>query len=345
MASPHVSIKDIARAAGVSYSTVSRALNENPAISQEVRERVQTIAQEMGYTPNALAQSLHFRLTHSIGVVITTIADPFFADVVHGVEEIAQEADLSVFLSASNNDPEREMRIIETYARRRVDGIIVAASRIGEDYAGQLDEIRIPVIMVNNQAPDHYRNLCSISVDDYQGACLAVDHLIALGHTRIGYIGVSNRPSSNAHRLQGYTDTLEKHGIIPQSGWVGIGAATGYEDFKSDLQVGHELAPALIQNGVTGLFCYCDTVAIGALMACRKLGIPVPEAISIIGFDDNDMCEIVTPQLTTIHQPKRRMGQLAMKMLLSCMHGEIISDCILEPKLVRRASTASLQKT
>src|SRR4030067_341913 len=142
-----VSIKDIAKAAVVSYSTVSRALNDNPLISQEVRTRIQALAQSMGYSPNALAQSLQSRLSNSIGLVITTIADPFFADLALGLEEVAHQADISVFLASSHNDPEREIKIIQTFERRRVGGVIVASSPIGSEYATRLERIRIPVVM------------------------------------------------------------------------------------------------------------------------------------------------------------------------------------------------------
>src|SRR5512138_368450 len=123
-----ISIKDIARQAGVSYSTVSRALHDNPLISHEVRTRIQELAKSMGYTPNALAQGLLSHRTDSIGMVITTISDPFFVDVLSGVEEVAQESGYSILMATSNNDPEREIKVIETFSRRRVDGVIVAAS-------------------------------------------------------------------------------------------------------------------------------------------------------------------------------------------------------------------------
>jgi DNA-binding LacI/PurR family transcriptional regulator len=340
---PRVSIKDIARAAGVSYSTVSRALNDNPAISQEVRTRIQGLALTMGYTPNALAQGLLSRRTNSIGLVITTISDPFFVDILKGVEEVAQEADISVFLATSNNDPDREIKIIETFSRRRVDGVIVAASRISSEYTRRLEKVPIPVVTVNNQAEGDYRNLYSISVDDYLGGRLAMQHLIGLGHRRIGYIGVSNRPGSNSRRMEAYLDALREQGITPQDDWLCINQTTARGDLDGDLNAGQCLAPALIQAGITALFCYCDTVAVGAILACRKLGIDVPAQISVVGFDDNDLCEIVCPALTTVGQPKREMGQTAMRMLLASIDGEMVSDHVVKPYLVVRDSTAPVR--
>src|SRR5947209_4704001 len=136
------SIQDIAQAAGVSHSTVSRALRNSPLISVDVRERIQRLAHEMGYTPNAIAQSLQTRQTSTIGLVVTSIADPFFSDVVKGVEEVTRAAGFSVFLSATHNDPDQEMAIIETFHRRRVDGNLIASSRT-TNYRQHLDHIQI----------------------------------------------------------------------------------------------------------------------------------------------------------------------------------------------------------
>ncbi len=337
-----ISIKDVAREAGVSYSTVSRALNHSPLISEEVRARVQTLAQEMGYTPNALAQSLQSNRSHSIGVVITTISDPFFAGVVQGVEEAAREAGLNVFLATSNNDPENELRIIESFHRRRVDGVIVAASRIGEDYTQKLERVRIPVIMINSQAVGTLQDLHAISIDDLAGARLAVEHLYALGHRRIGYVGVQNRPGSNARRLEGYQQVLQQYDLPRTSEWVQVSDGAILEGLEGDLRAGHALASALLRHDVTAIFCYCDSVAAGVVAACRDLGIDVPGQVSIIGFDDSELCELLCPPLTTIHQPMVEMGRMALRMLADTLAGKPVSDVTLQPSLVVRGSTARL---
>jgi LacI family transcriptional regulator/LacI family repressor for deo operon, udp, cdd, tsx, nupC, and nupG len=309
-------------------------------ISQEVRTRIQALAQSMGYSPNALAQSLQSLLSHSIGLVITTIADPFYADIADGVEEVAQRAGISVFLATSHNDPERELRIIESFERRRVDGVIIASSLIGSDYANRLEQISIPVIMINNQAAGDYDNLYSVAVDDYRGARLVMKHLLDLGHRRIGYIGVQNRPGSNERRMHGYRDSLEEYGVQAQPEWVQMDTSRSREDFAGDVDVGQVLAPVLLNQGVTALFCYCDTVAAGAIIACHKLGYPIPDRISLAGFDDTDVCTVLTPPLTTVRQPRREMGQLAMDILLTAISGEPANDIIFQPSLVVRESTA-----
>ncbi|NPV87483.1 MAG: LacI family DNA-binding transcriptional regulator [Anaerolineae bacterium] len=339
-----ISIKDLAREAGVSYSTVSRALDPNPQVNQlissEVRLRIQELAQARGYSPNALAQSLQARRTNSIGLVITSVSDPFFVDVVAGVEEMARASGISVFLAMSNNDPEQEIKVIETFNRRRVDGIIVAASRVGTEYTNRLEQIRIPVVLINNQAVGEYQNLYSVSIDDAYGARMAVTHLLALGHRRIGYIGVSNRPRSNERRFQSYYQTLSSAGIEIEPGWIAISEAMISEDFNGDIQVGRHKLPDLINARVTAIFCYCDTVAAGALIACRHMGITVPDQMSIVGFDDSILCQVLSPPLTTICQPKRQLGQIAMDMLLTLKAGGVVSNSVIQPTLIVRGSTA-----
>jgi DNA-binding LacI/PurR family transcriptional regulator len=340
---PRVSIKDIAKVAGVSYSTVSRALNNNPLISQEVRNRVQAIAVSMGYSPNALAQGLLSHRTHSIGVIITTISDRFFVDVLKGVEEEARATDISVFIATSNNDPEHEIKIIESFNRRRVDGVIVAASRLSNDYANRLEQIHIPIVVVNNQAEGEYQNLYSILVDDYAGGKMAMQHLFELGHRKIGYLGMGNRPRSNRLRLNAYLDSLKEKGITPETSWTYIDQTSAEGDLEGDIKAGQFFTPRLIEAGVTAIFCYCDTVAIGTITACRRMGIHIPGEISIIGFDDSDVCEIVYPPLTTIRQPKYEMGKTAMQMLLACLANKMVEQLTVQPSLIIRESTAVFQ--
>jgi LacI family transcriptional regulator/LacI family repressor for deo operon, udp, cdd, tsx, nupC, and nupG len=335
-----VSIEDIARTAGVSHSTVSRALRDSPLISVAVREQLQSLARDLGYTPNAIAQSLQGQRTNTIGLVVTSIADPFLSDVVKGVEEVARTADLSVFLSASHNDAEQEMAVIETFHRRRVDGILVAASQLTSDHAERLARINVPTVLINHEAETQYDLLHSAAVDDYQGAQLAVEHLLALRHRAIGYIGVGNRPKSNRRRLEGYCDALAQAGIQPDTTWRAIAPA---EDnlHHDDVAAGQALLMPLLAAGVTAIFCYNDMVAIGALLACREHAVAVPGDLSIIGFDDVEIAQYITPPLTTMHQPKATLGRTAMQMLLDLLDKRPVQNHVLPPTLVQRGSTAS----
>jgi LacI family transcriptional regulator/LacI family repressor for deo operon, udp, cdd, tsx, nupC, and nupG len=334
-----VSIEDIAQAAGVSHTTVSRALRDSPLISREVRERVQKLAYEMGYIPNALAQGLRGKRTNTIGLVVTTIADPFFGRVVRGVEEIAQQRSISLFLSVSYNDPESELAVIETFHRRRVDGIIVAAAQLTALQEKRLSRIPVPTVLINQQTETNLEHLHSVSIDDYAGAQQAIRFLLDQGHRAIGFLGAGNRPRSNRLRLQGYRDMLSAAGFEPRPDWV-RGTPSGSRYHTDDVRGAQELLPDLLNAGVTAVFCFNDMMAVGALLACRTLGIAVPEQISIVGFDDIEVAQFVTPALTTVHQPKLRLGRTAITMLLDLLDGKPVVDACLPAELIVRGSAA-----
>jgi DNA-binding LacI/PurR family transcriptional regulator len=336
-----VSIADIARVAGVSHTTVSRALRGSSLISLDTRERIQRLAQEMGYTPNLIAQSLQTRRTSMIGLVVTSIDDPFLSDVVKGVEEVARGAGFSVLLSATHNNPDQEMAVIETFHRRRVDGILVASSRITSKYKKRLDHIRVPTVLINSQAESQAEPLHWVAVDDGIGATLAVQHLLQLGHRAIGYLGVNCRPRSNQLRLQAYRNTLAKANLACGDDWVVIapGAEASHEE---DVVAGRTWLPRLLDAGCTAVFCYNDMVAIGVLIACQERGIAVPQELSVVGFDDISTASYVTPALTTIQQPKRELGQQAAEVMLDLLNNRPGKNHVLQPTLVARASTAPL---
>ncbi|GAB4112590.1 MAG: LacI family DNA-binding transcriptional regulator [Roseiflexaceae bacterium] len=338
-----VSIQDIARAAGVSHSTVSRALRDSSLISAEVRGRIQQLAVEMGYTPNAIAQSLQTNRTHSIGLVVSTVGDPFWADVVRGVEQVAQTAGLSVLLSAAHRDPDLEIRVIENFHRRRVDGILVADSRMNEAAAARLARTQIPTVVLNSQAESALGLLSNVSIDDQAGARMAVEHLLGLGHRAIGYIGLGNRPRSNTLRLTGYREALNAANIPLRKQWEVI-APDEDELIEDDVAAGEALTYPLINSGVSAICCYNDMVAIGVLLACRNLRINIPRQLSVIGFDDLPTVQYVTPPLTTIRQPRVELGQCAMQTLVNLIEGQqgasqTANQTIL-PSLVIRESCA-----
>jgi len=335
-----VSIRDIAAEAGVSHTTVSRALHDNPLISREVRERIQQIAQDMGYVPNEVAQNLKQRQTNSVGLVVTSIADPFVGRVVRGIEETAQAAHLSLMLSVSDNLPEQELAVIENFSRRRVDGIIVLASRLEMRELQRLAQWPVPVVLINQQSEAPADGLTCVSIDDFGGAKLAVEHLLRLGHRRIGFLGVGNRPRSVRLRLEGYNAALREAGIEPRVEWVRI-AHPDHLSHSDDIIDGQMLINPLLTSGVRALLCYNDSIAIGALLSCRKRGINVPRDLSIVGFDNIETSQYITPALTTVHQPKLRLGQLAMELLLERLAGRVVEDQMLPVELVVRDSTAA----
>lgn len=330
-----VSIYDIAKEAKVSPSTVSRALQNHPRIGAKTRTTIQELAKKMGYIPSTVARSLIANRTWSIGVVLATIADPFMGRVVEGVEQVAIGAGFNVILSTSQNDRQREIAVIDVLQQRRVDGIIVITSHLFDRYRRYFDRIKVPVVIINEQKPGKIMH--SVAVNDVQGAQLAVDHLLALGHRRIGYVGVTNRPKSSEYRLKGYQHALKAAGLAPAPGLV-----FNPSELEDHAKRGAASLLPLLAARTTAVFCYNDTAAMGLLAACYRHGLVVPEQLSVVGFDDLDLAAYTVPPLTTVHQPRFELGQRAMQMMLDLLDGRSPDNQILSGKLVIRQTTAPL---
>ena len=240
-----------------------------------------------------MAQSLKGQRTNTVGLVVTSIADPFVGRVVRGIEDVARAARINVFLSVSNNEPEREMEVIETFHRRRVDGVISAAAQISGPYTQRLAQIKMPTILINQQAETEAEQLHSVEVDDYAGARQAVEHLLALGHRSIGYLGAGNRPRSNRRRMSGYRDALAAAGIAGNEAWIKV-APPEHRYHTDDVEDGQIHLPELLSAGIKAVFCFNDMIAVGALLACHDLGVMVPEQLSVIGFDRASRLGVLT---------------------------------------------------
>ena len=334
MSKRRISIQDIARKAGVSHTTVSRALRDNPLISLKVREEIKRLAIEMSYVPNSIAQSLQNQTTNTIGVVVTSIADPFFAEVVEGIEQVAKAAGLSVLLTASHRDVEQEIAAINNFHRRRVDGILVADSRISQQHTEQMAQIAVLRALINSKSEDINNVFHFVEIDDHLGG-LAAEHLIKLGHTAIGYIGATSRYRSNQQRLEGYQLAFAAN--LPQlSEWTAFSNV-------DDVAIGQQMLSQLLKAGVTTIFCDNDMVAVGALLACQELGIAVPKDLSLVGFDGIALARYVTPPLTTIHQPMLEIGCQAAQMLLDLLQEKTVENLVLAPTLVERGSTITIK--
>ncbi len=328
-----ISIKDIARAAQVSHPTVSRALRYSPLVNPDTAERIRKIASHMGYWPNALARGLVTRKTGTIGVVVTTIADPFIGEVVSGIEEIANDHGYSVFLANSNADPAREIRVVQSFQERRVDGILVAASRVGALYVPLLSQLKVPIVLINNQHPGEFVH--SVVIDNVTASTKAVQHLIQLGHRRIAYMGDQFGFHSDTERFAGYRQALAQadHPFLPELVVHGDGKPEGGSRAMEKLLA--------LPTAPTAVFCYNDMTAIGALLVIRTRGLRVPEDISLVGFDDLFIASYIDPPLTTVRQPKQPMGRMAMEILLKLFsegkHDNIIR---MQGELIVRKSTA-----
>src|SRR5438132_8585715 len=330
-----VSIYDIAKKAGVAPSTVSRALEDHPRIGTTTKKRIQELAKEMGYIPSTVAKSLTAQKTWTIGMVLATISDPFMGRVIEGVEQAAIEAGFNVFISTSQNDRQREIAAIKMLQKRRVDGIIVIASHLFDQYPRFYGRSKVPIVIINEQKPGETMHF--VTVDDVHGAQMAVEHVLALGHRRIGYVGVTNRPQSNQYRLKGYQDALEAAGIASDPALIFTS-----HTIEDHAKRGVASLEPLLAAGATAVFCFNDTTAMGLLAACHKRGLSVPCNLSIIGFDDIDMAAYTMPPLTTIRQPRFELGRKAMRMMLALLDDQEPENQVVPGELVVRQTTARL---
>jgi DNA-binding LacI/PurR family transcriptional regulator len=336
-----VSIKDIAERAQVSHSTVSRALSDSPLVSVATKARIQRLAREMGYSPDARARSLVMGRTLTVGIVVTTITDPFIAEIVQAVESTAHDHGYSVILASSGAEPEREIAAVEMLRSKRVDGVIVASSRVGALYQEHLDRLGVPVVLVNSHSEQSGPYTFAVNVDNRQGARLATSHLIELGHRRIAYITGAADHSDDLARMDGYREALERSGLAFDPGLIvrGDGYATGGEHAWPLLQ-------ALV-HPPTAAFCYNDMTAIGLLSAVRRGGRSVPRDLAIVGFDDIPFASYVDPSLTTVAQPKPEMGQRAIEMVLALLadgnqaDGKV-ANVVVQGRLIVRESSGAV---
>jgi LacI family transcriptional regulator, repressor for deo operon, udp, cdd, tsx, nupC, and nupG len=331
----HVSITDIAAAAGVAPSTVSRALQDHPRISAERRAVIKALAARMGYRPSEVARSLVTGHTRTLGVVITDITDPFVAEVMKGAEAAGRAAGYSLLFASSDRDPQQELDALQLLRGRQVDGMIVISGRAGLRYEEFLGEPEAggppwPLVLVNNRQTG--RGVHSVGLDNSAGAVKAVSYLAALGHRRIGFIAGPERGRSSVERLRGYRQGLAANGL-PADGEIVVPGGGLPEDGPRALATLMSLP-----EPPTAILCYNDLAAIGVLSAAARAGIDVPRDLSVVGYDNIPLSGYTVPPLTTVEQPKAEMGRRAVAMCVGAIRGEVVEDVVLEAELVIRAS-------
>jgi LacI family transcriptional regulator len=329
-------MNDVARLASVSIATVSHVINGTRFVSAERVERVHAAMQELGYTPDATARSLRVGRTHTIGLVIPDTSNPFFAALARWIEEAGFESGYTTILANSDERPDREHRYVSTLVSKRVDGLILAPSRGDHGTLRKLlDNARMHVVVVDRDAA--LPNADVVLYDNAGGSYAATRHLIDLGHTCIGCIAGPADATSAAERVKGFRNAIADAGLeLPQDAVV-----EGDFHFPG----GREATTRLLatQEPFTALFAANDLMAAGAIRALAERGISVPGEVSVIGFDDAPLAEMISPALTTMRQPLQDMAQAAMSLLLARItesNGGSPTRRVLPTSLVVRESTA-----
>jgi LacI family transcriptional regulator len=327
-------IDDVAARSGVSTATVSRVLSGSVPARPETRERVLAAARELGYRPSGIARALKLRETRTLGLVITDITNPFYPQIVSAVEAAAHERGYGIVLANGGDDPGRELEHLDLLVDRQVDGIVIASSRMTRRHAERLRSISVPVVLVNDTVTGS--GLPTVTTAHRHGARLATEHLIGLGHRRIGHISAPAEHPAAGQRRQGVRDALRGTGFGEPLIAIGDGRVAG----------GASATEALVGAGVTGIVAYNDLTAIGALRALNRARVEVPRDVSVIGFDDIDLAAWTDPPLTTIRQPTHDLGRWAVQHLARVLSGRTTpasSPVQLEATLVIRGTTAPAQ--
>lgn len=307
-----ITIKDVAKQAGVSHTTVSRALHGSSLLADATAERVRQVAIEMGYFPSAAARSLRTNRSHALGVIVSAIDDPFFSEILQGIEEVAQGSGYSMLIAASQRSLDQEQAIVQDMRERQVDGLIICSSSFSAAQRRKLLEYGIPIVVVNNQAAEEYRY--SIYHDDVDGSRQVTRHLIELGHKRIAYLGNSLSGRTTLDRLTGFRQEMKAAGLKIPADYSFEVAGGGPKDGQKAID--HFLD---LPKRPTALFCYNDLMAIGALKGLQAAGVRVPEDISLVGFDNILFSAFTNPPLTTLDQPKRYIGAEAARLILGLL--------------------------
>lgn len=332
-----MNISDIAKMTGVSKGTVSRVINDSPeGVSEETRQRIKKIIEEVGYVPNRVAGSITHARTKTIGIIIPDIQNFFFPQVVKGIEDCAREHGYTVFLGNSESDIKNEERYLRTFIEKRVDGIVLNTCGAITDkrLLNSLEVSHIPIVLMDRKS-ESFSNVPGIYVDNRSAAREGVAFLIQRGLRHIAYLGGNNQLYTSRERYRGYLMALEEAGIPVDPGLV----LHGDYSIASGIEMVDRLADRL--DKLDGIFAGSDMTAIGVIKALREKNIRIPEDIQVLGFDNIEMSSVLTPALTTMSQPMYEIGYRAMRKLLDIF--EDTEDCMqseyLHATLIRRETT------
>ncbi len=324
-------VKDVALLAGVSVGTVSRVLAGEAAVKPALRDKVRAAIDELGYRPNVAARALRTNRTNVVGLIIPDITNPFFAQLAASVETAAMKFGHMVMLATSHNDGEAERNHLKAFLDRSVDGIIVVA--VSE---GSLPQVETPVPIVSLDR--RYGAIPLVSTDHAQAAALVVDHLHGLGHRRIAYIAGPQGSEAGRLRKEGFVARVKE--LTRPGDEITLEIIPGRFDYASGESAAREVLARPAQLRPTAIAAASDQQAIGVLRAARDLRIDVPGALSVTGFDDINLADLVVPRLTTVRQPTDLLAQRAVEQLLGDKRPT--GDEVIEGTLIVRRSTGPL---
>ena len=329
-------MKDVALQANVSTATVSRALMNPEKVSQATRNRVEQAALEVGYLPQMQGRNMKRNESRTILVIVPDICDPFFSEVIRGIEVTAAAQGYLVLIGDGAHQNQQEKTFIDLIITKQIDGMLLLGSRLPFDASIEEQRNLPPMVMANEFAPE--LGLPTVHIDNLTAAFDAVNYLHELGHQRIGCIAGPEEMPLCHYRLQGYVQALRRSGITVDPHYIARGNFT-YEAGASALE--QLLA---LPKPPTAVFCHSDIMALGALSWAKRQGLKVPDDLSIIGFDNISLAEFCDPPLTTVSQPRFDIGREAMLLLLNQLSGQFVDSGsrLLDCELIVRGSTSKI---
>ena len=309
----YITLKMVAERAGVSVNTASRAINNKPDINEETKKRVLQVAKELGYIRNAAAVALRTKKTRTIGVVIADNSNPFYAEVLNGIEVAARKKNYHIILANTQRDYQKEEEAINLLLAKRVDGLLIAPVQDRDDDIRKLIKANFPFVIVGRD----FENIEADAVynDEVKGGFLATEYLIKKGHKRIVLIDGFLYKSPAKGRLEGYKRALNKYRIPLDDSLISVG--------DINIEDGYERTKQMLEKklGFTAVFAYNDMMAFGAMQAIKEKKLRIPEDIGLVGYDDISFSSLMNPPLTTIRLNKQGLGIESVKLLLSCING------------------------
>jgi len=309
----YITLKMVAESAGVSVNTASRAINNKQDINLETKKRVLKIAQDLGYVRNDTAVALRTKKTGTIGVVIADNRNPFYAEVLNGMEVAARKKNYHIILANTQRDYRKEEEAINLLLNKRVDGLLIAPVQDRDDDIKKLIEANIPFVIVGRDFNDI--DLDAVYNDEVKGGFLATEYLIKKGHKKIAFINGVLHKSPAKGRLKGYKKALKECEIPFNDALISVG--------DIDVKDGYERTKQMLKKNLnfTAIFAYNDMMAFGAMQAIKEKGLRIPENIGLVGYDDILFSSLISPALTTIKLKKQELGVESVKLLLSRING------------------------
>lgn len=327
----HARLRDVATKCGVSVSTASRALNNRIDVNPQTRQRVLEAAKALGYVPSSLAKGLWSGETRTVGILVTTILNPFYANVVTGIEEVLKAAGYNIFLNSSHEDPDLELQAIKLLLEQRVDGIILAPVQSNPEAVEYLEKNKVPFVLVGRGADNNQSDF--VVCDDREIGQLAAQHLIEMGHRRILFLNSFANQSAKL-RAQGFFSASQNHGLGDENILIrAICPKQSLENVLDDV-FNEEPRP-------TAIFCFCDDMTLEVLKELRKRNLKVPKDIALMGVDNLEYTQFLSPALTTIDVQQNQMGTKAAEILLArlAQRDKRPEQVVLRPKLIVRKSS------